>query len=186
MYSDEEQEDSRPYKVVLNHEEQYSIWLVERENPPGWRDSGMIGSKAECLKYIDDVWTDMRPLSLRLKMEEDARLMGLAFGRLLQAEHQVVIPWPRAVSDDIQSSMKCGFLPIAFIEVPDLPPIGLTLNQEATDVSQADFSTDTGVIHVEGTGAVYAVGQVHCVATIDLATKTGKGRIQLKGTAGPA
>ena len=72
MNSDE-QEDTTIYKVVVNHEEQYSIWPVDRENPLGWRDAGKQGPKAECLDYIQEVWTDMRPLSLRKKMEEDAR-----------------------------------------------------------------------------------------------------------------
>src|SRR5262245_30103516 len=65
----EEKEDTTIYKVVLNHEEQYSIWPAERENPLGWRDAGKNGQKAECLAYIKEVWTDMRPLSLRKKME---------------------------------------------------------------------------------------------------------------------
>ncbi len=69
----EEQADTTIYKVVVNHEEQYSIWPVDRENPLGWRDAGKSGSKAECLAYIKEVWTDMRPLSLRKKMEENAR-----------------------------------------------------------------------------------------------------------------
>lgn len=58
-------------KVVVNDEEQYSIWPVNRENPPGWRDSGKTGTKQECLAYIDSVWTDMRPLSLREQMDAD-------------------------------------------------------------------------------------------------------------------
>lgn len=62
-------EDPTIYKVVLNHEEQYSIWPQERDNPLGWRDAGKQGTKAECLAYIKAVWTDMRPLSLRLHME---------------------------------------------------------------------------------------------------------------------
>ena len=65
-----DREDTRVYKVVVNHEEQYSIWPVERENALGWRDAGKSGLKAECLEYIKKVWTDMRPLSLRKKIEE--------------------------------------------------------------------------------------------------------------------
>lgn|GEM_PF-2387061 len=53
------------YKAVMNHEEQYSIWPAERENALGWRDAGFSGSKADCLAYIKEQWTDMRPLSLR-------------------------------------------------------------------------------------------------------------------------
>ncbi|HEY7415826.1 MAG TPA: MbtH family NRPS accessory protein [Ktedonobacteraceae bacterium] len=68
MYQDDA-EDTTAYKVVLNHEEQYSIWPAERENPLGWRDAGRQGSKKECLAYIKEVWTDMRPLSLRILMD---------------------------------------------------------------------------------------------------------------------
>ena len=64
----EENEDKTIYKVVVNHEEQYSIWPDYRENPLGWRDAGKSGLKAECLAYIERVWTDMRPLSLQKKM----------------------------------------------------------------------------------------------------------------------
>ena len=68
MYQDEK-DDTTIYRVVVNHEEQYSIWPDGREIPAGWRDVGKVGLKAECLAYIKEVWTDMRPLSLRLKME---------------------------------------------------------------------------------------------------------------------
>jgi MbtH protein len=68
----EEQEDETIYQVVVNHEEQYSIWPASRGNAPGWRDAGKSGTKAECLAYIKEVWTDMRPLSLRKKMAQDA------------------------------------------------------------------------------------------------------------------
>jgi len=66
----EETEDKTIYKVVVNHEEQYSIWPAHRENALGWRDAGKSGTKEECLAYIKEVWTDMRPLSLRKKMQE--------------------------------------------------------------------------------------------------------------------
>lgn len=57
------------FSVVVNDEEQYSVWLADRPCPPGWRDVGVRGSKTECLAYIDTVWTVMRPLSLRRAME---------------------------------------------------------------------------------------------------------------------
>ena len=66
-------EDTQKYKVVVNHEEQYSIWPADRENAPGWKDAGKSGTKAECLEHIKQVWTDMRPLSLRKKMEESSK-----------------------------------------------------------------------------------------------------------------
>lgn len=68
----QDSEDTTLYQVVVNDEEQYSIWPVGRELPLGWREAGKSGSKEECLAYIKEVWTDMRPLSLRKKMEEQA------------------------------------------------------------------------------------------------------------------
>lgn len=60
--------DDRKYLVVLNDEEQYSIWPADQDVPAGWRGDGTIGSRAECLAHIGKVWTDMRPLSLRSRM----------------------------------------------------------------------------------------------------------------------
>lgn len=68
--SSEDQEDTTIYKVVLNFEEQYSIWPANRENPLGWRDAGFEGLKPACLDHIREIWTDMRPLSLRKMMEQ--------------------------------------------------------------------------------------------------------------------
>lgn len=65
-----DREDTRVYKVVVNHEEQYSIWFAERENPLGWRDVGKSGLKSECLEYIKEVWTDMRSLASAMKDAE--------------------------------------------------------------------------------------------------------------------
>lgn len=61
--------DEQKLRVVVNHEEQYSIWPVDRDLPNGWREAGKQGSKEECLAYIKEVWTDMRPLSLRKAMD---------------------------------------------------------------------------------------------------------------------
>ena len=69
----EEKEDTTIYKVVLNHEEQYSIWPADKANALGWKDAGKSGTKQECLAYIKEVWTDMRPLSLRKRMDEAAK-----------------------------------------------------------------------------------------------------------------
>jgi MbtH protein len=65
----EDPADKTKFQVVINHEEQYSIWPVDREIPDGWHAVGMQGSKSECLSYIEEVWTDMRPASLRNKSE---------------------------------------------------------------------------------------------------------------------
>lgn len=70
MFQDD---DERVYQVVVNSEEQYSIWPADRECPAGWRPEGTSGPKSDCLAHIEDVWTDMRPLSLRVAMAQDGR-----------------------------------------------------------------------------------------------------------------
>jgi MbtH protein len=70
MSADDERDPYSTYDVVVNHEEQYSIWPADREPPLGWTCVGMRGTKKECLDHIEQVWTDMRPLSLRRWMAE--------------------------------------------------------------------------------------------------------------------
>ncbi|MFV3331253.1 MbtH family protein [Pseudomonas sp. NY15437] len=64
--------DDAVYKVLVNGEEQYSLWPDYKEVPAGWREAGQRGSKAECLAFVEANWTDMRPLSLRQKMDGPA------------------------------------------------------------------------------------------------------------------
>lgn len=66
--SSEERDDTTVYTVVVNDEEQYSIWPADREAPPGWARTGTPGTRAECLAHVEEVWTDMRPRSLRERM----------------------------------------------------------------------------------------------------------------------
>jgi MbtH protein len=58
-------ETTEQYHVVRNDEEQYSIWWTDRDLPAGWQPTGFTGTREECLDHIDQVWTDMRPRSLR-------------------------------------------------------------------------------------------------------------------------
>lgn len=67
----DEEEDNTIYSVVVNHEEQYSIWPANKALPLGWVNAGKTGTKEQCLSYIEEVWTDMRPLSLRKQMDEE-------------------------------------------------------------------------------------------------------------------
>jgi len=61
-------DDNAQYRVVVNHEEQYSIWPVGRDNALGWKDAGFSGTKPECLAHIREVWVDITPLSVREAM----------------------------------------------------------------------------------------------------------------------
>ena len=75
-----DEEDTTIYQAVVNDEEQYSIWPADRELPLGWHAAGKTGLKPEVLAWIEEVWTDMRPLSLRRKMEETGRAEGHKVG----------------------------------------------------------------------------------------------------------
>jgi len=72
----DEDVDQRVYRVVCNDEEQYSIWPADRELPPGWHAEGTTGSRTECLDHIGRVWTDMRPASLRRRMDRTEQVTG--------------------------------------------------------------------------------------------------------------
>ncbi|MEU7481584.1 MbtH family NRPS accessory protein [Lentzea sp. NPDC042327] len=56
------------YQVLVNDEEQHSLWPLGKEVPHGWRAEGKQGSRQECMDHVDTVWTDMRPRSLREQM----------------------------------------------------------------------------------------------------------------------
>ena len=71
MMEKDSMDENKIYRAVVNDEEQYSIWPDDRPNPSGWRDAGKSGTKQECLAWIGEVWTDMRPLSLRRHMEQN-------------------------------------------------------------------------------------------------------------------
>jgi MbtH protein len=71
--SESQEPQAETYRVVVNEEEQYSIWAAGRELPAGWADAGKSGTREECLAHIESVWVDMRPLSLRTRMAAAAR-----------------------------------------------------------------------------------------------------------------
>jgi MbtH protein len=68
MFDLDDEETS--YQVVVNDEEQYSVWPADRALPAGWRAEGFVGLMRDCVAHIDEVWTDMRPRSLRVALGE--------------------------------------------------------------------------------------------------------------------
>jgi MbtH protein len=69
MYSDDE-EVPQIYIVLVNEEEQYSLWLSHKDIPTGWTNVGFSGTKGECMEYVDKIWTDITPLSVRKRLAE--------------------------------------------------------------------------------------------------------------------
>lgn len=189
---DQEREDTTLYKVVVNHEEQYSIWPADWENPMGWRDAGKRGLKADCLAHIKEVWTDMRPLSLRAQMEEAARrheterLSELAMERpddigvvdfLTEGSHPVdVVLRPEKTVAAFRERLDNGFLHVKFIDTKGGTELMVRLDP-GTDRTQADFDNQSGGVHVEGSLTLDYV-KVRCFANITLPSLAGTGYLR--------
>jgi uncharacterized protein YbdZ (MbtH family) len=185
-----EDEDKTIYKVVVNHEEQYSIWPENRENPPGWNEVGKVGPKAECLAYIKEVWTDMRPLSLRKKMEEmaknppppppaDPTPRGPSLvDRLSIGDHKIVVsqrpePTVKALKDAIDN----GYVRVKFTETQGGTELGFKVDKDVSDLTGADFEAGTGRVRVVG-GLTLDYTKVRCIANIDLKSLAGEGHLE--------
>jgi len=180
--------DEATYTVVVNHEEQYSIWPANRELPAGWRSAGQTGSKADCLAHIEEVWVDMRPLSLRQAMEAAARQPAPAptpappsgptlVERLTGGQHPVVISTrPEPTAARLGESIRRNYVLMRFTDTTGGTELGVTLDPEATDLGTADFEAGTGAVHLEGTLELDFV-PVRCIADIDVGTLRGQGHL---------
>lgn len=196
----ERDEDTTVYQVVVNHEEQYSIWPAYREPPLGWREVGRSGLKQECLRYIEAVWTDMRPLRLRQQMEQAAQRSAPSpqtepspgvqaataprsgddlVQRLCRGDHPVEFrlasgPPVQALQEDIER----GYVHITFTNTQGGTTLGVRLDRDRCNVTQADFAHQSGTVHLEGKLTLNYV-PVWCSAHIDLHTLRGHGHLAL-------
>jgi uncharacterized protein YbdZ (MbtH family) len=194
-WHDNDKDDTTIYKVVVNHEEQYSIWPDYKEMPLGWKDAGKGGLKPECLAYIKEVWTDMRPLSLRKQMEEAARRRAQEppplprAGDATQAKEETLVSRLSKGRHPVESSLRpektakalkdridLGYVHIKFTETRGGTELGVRLDREALDLSQADFENRRGRVHLEGDLTLDYV-KVRCIADIDLDTLKGEGHL---------
>jgi uncharacterized protein YbdZ (MbtH family) len=185
---DPDKEDTTTYKVVVNHEEQYSIWPEYKENPLGWKDVGKSGPKAECLTYIKEAWTDMRPLSLRNKMEEMAKnppplpdpnrpRENSLVERLCEGDNPVEAGLrPEKTVKLFKEAIDRNYVHVKFTKTRGGTELGVSLDRNACDFSQADFNNSTGTVHIEG-GLTLDYVKVRCIADIELSTLEGKGHL---------
>ncbi|MFM8333194.1 MAG: MbtH family protein [Candidatus Methylumidiphilus sp.] len=191
---EEDSDNATIYKVVVNLEEQYSIWPADRENPVGWKDVGTQGAKAECLAHIESVWTDMRPLSLRRQMEEASRAprpdsaapaeetAGHDLVKYLtEGTHPVEASLrPDKTAAALRQSIDNGYVHIKFTDTQGGTEIGVRLDAAASDLSQADFNNGTGTAHLVG-GLILDDVKVRCNVDIGLETLAGQGRLAVAG-----
>ena len=190
-WQDPDKEDTTTYKVVVNHEEQYSIWPQYKENPLGWKDAGKAGPKADCLAYVKEVWTDMRPLSLRKKMEEMARnpppppppadpdkpREKSLVDRLCEGDHSLEAALrPEKTVKLFKEALDRNYVHIRFTATKGGTELGVAIDRAACDFKGADLETGTGTVHIEG-GLTLDYVRVKCIADIDLKTLQGTGRL---------
>lgn len=181
-------QDATIYKVVMNHEEQYSIWPEYKENPLGWMHVGKVGPKPECLAYIKEVWTDMRPLSLRKRMEEMAKNSPAPprpeprrsrekslVDRLCEGEHRVeVCLRPNRSVAHFKEALDRNYVYIKFTDTIGATEFGASLIREGCDFSNGDFESGEGMVYTEGE-LTLDFERVTCKCNIDLRTLEGKG-----------
>jgi uncharacterized protein YbdZ (MbtH family) len=160
------EEDKTIFRVVVNEEEQYSIWPEYKDIPGGWSDVGKLGPKADCLSYINEVWTDLRPLSLRKKMEElvrnpPARPASTSqpqeqeslVDRLCAGDHPLVLSQrPESSVRRFKEALDDGYLRLKFTDTSPGTELGLRLDRDACDLEAANFE--------EGIGRALIVGNL--------------------------
>lgn len=195
--NDEEYQSEKRFRVVLNHEEQYSIWPSDMDVPAGWRCEGTEGTKQECLEHIGRVWTDMRPLSLRQRMaqraevepvfepdsgklpKKDAASPNELVARLCEGDHPVeVILRPESTVTAFKDCVEHGFVLIRFTDTRGGTEVGVKLDHDSCNYTGADYNAHRGSVRLTGRLTLNFT-PIRCIADIDIATLTGHGRLEL-------
>jgi|HubBroStandDraft_6_1064221.scaffolds.fasta_scaffold34703_1 uncharacterized protein YbdZ (MbtH family) len=186
------------YAVVVNPEEQYSIWPCSLTIPRGWKSIGMTGPKDECLKHIEETWQDMRPLSLRRPMNvrateggrqspaiselkctdisEDSRAgrPGLV-EKLLSGRHPVAAAFSREDMIEIGNARPGRvFVRLRFTQTCGETELGIKLDRAASVFPSPDAECRQASVHLEGELILDEV-EVRCIVDLDGATLRGDG-----------
>ena len=184
-------DDNAIYIVVVNHEQQYSIWPSGRPLAPGWDSAGKTGRKNECLDYISSVWTDMRPLSLRRELDELARITAAdqedransaappiagtcLVERLSAGRHAVTADLQPETTVALRECVDREYVHVRFEHTNGGTTLGIKLDKPACVTHNANFENATGSIHLEGELTLNGT-RVRCICDLDLATLSGEG-----------
>jgi len=185
-------ENSITYRVVKNHEEQYSIWPTGKDVPLGWLEAGFDGSKQSCLDHIETVWTDMRPLNLRKQMEVLAKEPPLKDGgdsavttgpslveRLSVGDHDVrMVLRPEHSLSALRAAVDRGFVQIEFINTKGGTTVGFQIDLSLSNTSKLKDESGKGDIQLVGFFTLN-FQKVKCIANISLQSFDGKGKLEL-------
>ena len=147
------------YRVVINDDEQYSIWPEQRENPLGWRDVGIAGAEAECLTWINDNWSDMRPAHVKraaATMAAAAPAVELSLPVETSLVDRLCSELQRVRLSRIENlrqlgqQVEHGYVIVGFQGMQGATELGFSLDPARTNVRDADFRAGTGVIQLVG------------------------------------
>lgn len=183
-------EAEETYTVVRNHEEQYSIWRADSPPPAGWEEVGVTGTRDACLAHIEQVWTDMRPRSVRehlawlAEQPESAWLVPAETSdggpdlvtRLGSPGPADVVSRPESTAERFREALEAGYVHLRFTDTRGGTEVGIQVDRAASDWSQADFDEGRGSVSVVG-DLVLDFEPVRCHADIDLAELSGLGRL---------
>jgi uncharacterized protein YbdZ (MbtH family) len=177
------------YAVVVNHEDQYSIWAEGRELPLGWNTTGVTGSKADCLAHIDEVWTDMRPRSLREQMERSTVAPVVASApvfegptvveKLSHGYHPVEII---GVGEDplrrLRERIELGHVMVRFPETRGGTELGIRFDPKGLELAGCNLDAGTGELRLRGELTLDGT-RVRVHADIDVSRMAGRGRLEI-------
>ena len=180
-------------QVVVNDEEQYSIWPADRDVPAGWRATGFRGMKAECLRNIEDVCTDMRPLSYRRRLETESRRSEPAshdgdsagdsdegvVDHLVKGRHPLELVFrPEPSAEALRSACDNGFVLVKFTDTKGGTELGIRIDRERSDLAAAYADAGSGRIRLDGTTNLDDC-DIRCIAEIDLPELRGTAVVSL-------
>jgi len=172
--------------VVRNDEEQYSVWPAGRDVPAGWHPAGFEGPRADCLTHIDEVWTDMRPLSLRRALaaaaagppaEPAVEPAGPSLvSRLCEDEHRIrVVLRPEPSAARLAEAIDNNYVHVLFPDTDGGTELGVAIDPTATD--RAERSSGT-VLRFTGE-VTLDFQRLQCTVSVDVADLTGVGTVRV-------
>lgn len=179
------------YTVVINAEEQYSIWPTFKKVPAGWKEVGFQGLKDSCLAYIQEIWKDMRPLSLRKKIaerkgeweEQKRKLLQSPAQKpaqsalvtfLSQGVHPITTGPTNKNCRELKESLDRRHVHLTFQDTQGTTCIGIKLDIEKSVYNPEDLDREQGNLHIEGTLVLDFV-PVRCVVDLQLPSLDGNG-----------
>ncbi len=191
-----ENSEELAYTVVVNVEEQYSIWPSFKKVPEGWSEVGFTGKKQDCLSHIKEIWKDMRPLSLRKKMEEqknswnERRKQAISTQPTICPEASSTVEFltkgVQSISAKLaghgvasfHNSLVREYIHLTFTGTRGQTCIGIKIDPQKTEFKNVDFEKGVGLVKVEGNFILDFV-KLKCCAEIDLQDLSGTAQLEI-------